>query len=362
MITKRHIPLIGTFAITLAAMVSLPDLIPGARARAPANQVVANIPVGGWPYCVVVSPDSSTVYVANYDSNTVSVIDAATNTAKFTIATDILPNGLALSADGSTLYVSCQTTHDTVDVISTATNTITATITLGSNEQTFAFITLTPDGSQLYYPISNSIYIIDTATNTVSGTINNLGFPGYYTASQVVFTPDGADAYVVATETNHTVLTLVDTQSQSKVSSQNLGKAMSFSIAINPVLPQVYVSSTERVNGVPRCQITAVDSGTDTVLWNTTLPTTEACNGLTVTPDGKYAYILNFHLLNSKENSKVYTVDTATHKQAGKPFTVGKGGWQMAIAPNGKYGYITNATLQRHAVNGTVSVVDVQEE
>lgn len=67
MITKRRIPLTGTFAITLAAMVSLPVVIPSARAGAPANRVVATIPVGGWPYCVVVSPDSSTVYVANYD-------------------------------------------------------------------------------------------------------------------------------------------------------------------------------------------------------------------------------------------------------------------------------------------------------
>jgi YVTN family beta-propeller protein len=350
-------------SIAVLACAVLPNLVPIARAGAPANRVIATIPVGGWPYCVVVSPDSSTVYVSNYNSNTVSVIDAATNTVTFTIPTDILPNGLALSPDGSQLYVACQTLADTVDVISTASNTVTAKIALGSNNSTFAFITLTPDGSQLYSPVGTFIYLIDTATNTVSGTINNLGNPqGGYFASQVVFTPDGTDAYIVATEFGKTWLTLVDTATQSVVSTQKMGTETSFSIAINPVLPQVYVSSTEKVNGVGRCQITAVDSSTDTVLWNTTLPTTQACNGLTVTPDGKYAYILNFHLLNSKENSRVYTVDTATHKRAGKAFTVGKQAWQMAIAPNGKYGYITNATLQRNAVNGTVSVVDVQEQ
>ena len=113
------------------------------------------------------------------------------------------------------------------------------------------------------------------------------------------------------------------------------------------------------MNGVVRCKITAVDSSTDTVLWNTTLPTTQACNGLTVTPDGKYVYILNFHLLNSKKSSQVYTVDTATHKQVGQPFTAGNQAWQMAIAPNGKYGYVNNANLR--SSTGTVSVVDVQE-
>ena len=41
------------------------------------NQVVATIPVGSEPNNVIVSPDNSTVYVANKASNTVSVINAA---------------------------------------------------------------------------------------------------------------------------------------------------------------------------------------------------------------------------------------------------------------------------------------------
>jgi YVTN family beta-propeller protein len=51
----------------------------------PKNEVVATIPVGSSPEYAVVSPDSKTVYVSNDLSNTISVIDAATNTVSFTI-------------------------------------------------------------------------------------------------------------------------------------------------------------------------------------------------------------------------------------------------------------------------------------
>src|SRR5262249_58331827 len=44
------------------------------------NVVLAVIPVGNQPFGVAVSPDGSKVYVANENSNTVSVIDTATNT------------------------------------------------------------------------------------------------------------------------------------------------------------------------------------------------------------------------------------------------------------------------------------------
>jgi YVTN family beta-propeller protein len=38
------------------------------------STVTATVPVGGWPYGVAVDPGTHTVYVANSASNTVSVI------------------------------------------------------------------------------------------------------------------------------------------------------------------------------------------------------------------------------------------------------------------------------------------------
>ncbi len=48
------------------------------------NTVTATIPVGPEPYGVAVTPDGSKVYVANF-SNSVSVIATATNTVTDTI-------------------------------------------------------------------------------------------------------------------------------------------------------------------------------------------------------------------------------------------------------------------------------------
>ena len=72
-----------------------------------------------------------------------------------------------LSPDQSVLYVTSETS---IYVISTATNTVTTTIPVGS----FASgVTFTPDGTRAYVAntLSNTVSVINTATNTVVATI-----------------------------------------------------------------------------------------------------------------------------------------------------------------------------------------------
>ena len=54
-------------------------------ANAQKYSVIATIPVGGNPFGVAINPTNGLVYVTNADSNTVSVIDPATNTVVATI-------------------------------------------------------------------------------------------------------------------------------------------------------------------------------------------------------------------------------------------------------------------------------------
>ena len=63
-------------------------------------------------------------YITNLDANTVSVIDTTSNTVTAVIPVGSFPFGVAVSPDGSTVYV----TDDKVSVIATASNTVTATI------------------------------------------------------------------------------------------------------------------------------------------------------------------------------------------------------------------------------------------
>jgi YVTN family beta-propeller protein len=57
------------------------------------NTVVATVPVGESPRDVGITPDGTHAYVANGFSNTVSVIDTATNTVVATVPVDSAPSG-----------------------------------------------------------------------------------------------------------------------------------------------------------------------------------------------------------------------------------------------------------------------------
>jgi YVTN family beta-propeller protein len=92
------------------------------------NKVVTTLDVGLAPAGVAVTPDGSKVYVANRAANgTVSVIDTATNAVSATVAVGSNPVGVAFTPDGSKAYVANQFDH-TVSVIATASNTVVATI------------------------------------------------------------------------------------------------------------------------------------------------------------------------------------------------------------------------------------------
>ncbi len=81
-----------------------------------ASQAVTRIPVGAQPNKAILSPDQSRLYIANGNSDNVSVIDTKTNQVVDTIPLyrkndeeekykGANPNSLALSPDGKTLYV-----------------------------------------------------------------------------------------------------------------------------------------------------------------------------------------------------------------------------------------------------------------
>jgi YVTN family beta-propeller protein len=135
-------------------------------------QVTAEIPVGRMPRGVAVSPDGSKLYVANERSDTVSAIATATNAVTATIPVGRQPFGAAVSPDGSNIYVTNKGS-DTVSVIAEATNTVTATIPVGHSP---AGVTVTPDGSKAYVVNegSGSVSVIATATNTVIPTGTSL--------------------------------------------------------------------------------------------------------------------------------------------------------------------------------------------
>ena len=75
-------------------------------------------------------------------------------------------------------------------MIDTATNTVVATVPVGTNP---IGVAITPDGKHAYVTnfTSNNVSVIDTATNTVVATV-----PVGNNPVGVAVTPDGKHAYV----------------------------------------------------------------------------------------------------------------------------------------------------------------------
>ncbi|BCK70527.1 hypothetical protein Srufu_044800 [Streptomyces libani subsp. rufus] len=96
----------------------------GLRAEFVAGAV---IPVGTLPQGITLLPDGTRAYVGNRGSNTVSVIDTATDTVTATIPTGAGPVYVALGPDGTRGYVTVADAG-VVSVLDTATNTLVADI------------------------------------------------------------------------------------------------------------------------------------------------------------------------------------------------------------------------------------------
>ena len=129
---------------------------------------------------LALSADDSLLAVANPDNNSVSIFDvrngANTRLAQVGVGTE--PNGVALSPDGSRIYVA-NTVSGTVTVLAadranSAYGSTVTTIPVGTEPYALA---VTPSGRKLYVANarSNTISVIDTSTNRVIKTIADAG-------------------------------------------------------------------------------------------------------------------------------------------------------------------------------------------
>jgi YVTN family beta-propeller protein len=129
-------------ALSLSLAAAVAGTLAAAPARATGGYVIsATIPVGAYPAQVAFSPDGTHAYVTHWAapgspdegvSNTVSVISTATNAVTATVGAVFHPVGVAVSPDGTSVYVTNPVVYGygagTVSVISTATNHVTTTI------------------------------------------------------------------------------------------------------------------------------------------------------------------------------------------------------------------------------------------
>ena len=279
-------------------------------------------------------------YVTNAFDNTVSVINTSTNTVTATIPVGFFPLGVVISPDGARAYVTNAGDCD-ISVIDTASNTAIATVGLGDTEPGFPAIT--PDGKSLYIPdvFRGNVLVLSTSTNTVTATIPMSSGP-----FAVAITPDGSRAYVLGGGN----VTVVDTATNTVVggpisvpTGQVEGVLLYPGIAITPAGNAAYVPAGSSAN-----VLTAISTATNTV--SATIPAGAEPAGLAITLDGSKVYVTDFR------NNAVSIIDTATNTLEPSSIPVGVNPFGAAITPDGAFVYVTNAEFFSSA-SSTVSVI-----
>jgi YVTN family beta-propeller protein len=226
----------------------------------------------------------STLYFTDTAQNNVSVIDAATMTAKNynPAETDIHvgwdPTGLAVTPDGSQLWVAntgpqTDSKLASISVISTATNTVTTTLHLDSAPAQIAF---SPSGSTAYVTTADDLLIYSTSSDRLVGRVGNLGDP-----HGVVVSTNGSTVYVTNTERN--VVDVISTGGFPHVTATIPVGQMPWGVALSTSGSTLYVAD------INSNEVSVISTGSDKV--TSTLPVSGGPDVLALTPDGSELWV-----------------------------------------------------------------------
>lgn len=98
----------------------------------PSTSIQESFSIGGNSRAIAVTNGSNTAYVSSYDDDYIDLIDLSTGAKLAHISNVPNPNAMALSPDGSMLFVANYTTQGTLTVINTSTNSVLETIEVGT--------------------------------------------------------------------------------------------------------------------------------------------------------------------------------------------------------------------------------------
>lgn len=264
-------------------------------------------------YTVTLNANATKAYATNSNSSTVSIIDTRTNQVSGLIHGFDGPSGMVIHHKRHVGYVNNYGGPEgvgsgngkTISVVNLLTNTIVDTIEVGQGPVALA---LSPSGRFLYVinyvdgkPGTGTLSIIRTDINQVVDTVE-----GFFGPFGIALTPDGKFAYIT-----------------------NFGS--------NDFDP---IGRTVSVVNLCTHQITA------------TIDLALQPSGVGITPDGRFAYVSNYNTLYRHKNfveltageGTVAIIDIATNQVLPPTIVVGESPARVTISPNGKFAYISNFT------------------
>jgi YVTN family beta-propeller protein len=268
---------------------------------------------GSGPYTLAISPDGRSVYTADYESDTVTVIDTQTKSVSGApIPVGEQPLGIAISPDGRRAVVA-NSLGDSATIIDLQARQPVATVPVGNEPQGVA---ITPDGTRAFVTntAGDTVSVIDLTSNQVVGAPIPAGDGPY----GIAFTPDGSRALVG--HLNADTLTLLD-GTGAVIGSPIPAGENPVGVAITPDGRRAFIGNYSEdaasIIDIPNASRTGSVTGLSEAEY------------IAITPDGRKAFSSAYN------EGDVYAFDPVGNAFLGGPFDTGGGGiGQLAAVPN----------------------------
>ena len=259
--------------------------------------VGAPLPVGQVPVAIAIAPGGKTICVANYLSNTVSIIDPENHKENATIPGLSRPNAIAITPNGKTAYVT-NFQSQTVMAIDIQSHSVVGPVGKPNEFSRPVDIAVKGDLGFVSDQGNGYVTVFDLKSPSIYSRISVSGLPG-----AIAITPNGKFALVTNQYDLVSVISIGNSPSTTKIVNQVHVYERPVSIAVSPNGAEAYVAGYTSGSVTPVALYSSPNRdspGTAVYTWQP--PSTRYPNGVVPGPmaiavnhKGTALYVFNFH-------------------------------------------------------------------